>query len=162
MATATHTYQPTDLTTTKRREFLSEALAGVARIRLPDGETLVALPEHELDVLTEIRTYVVGYLQLQNVVARPREERLVTDLGEFAWASVLDDDDLREFARELSASLAVSLSSKSLERVIETVKAWKLTAELFADSRHMERVDGSCIEDEFDEMEFPLSNEEVV
>lgn len=143
MPTASHTYQSTDLTTTRRRDFFNEALAGVARIRLPDGETLVTLPEQDLAVLTTSRTHFVGFLQLQSALSRKRSDRRAVDFGEFAWAAVLDEADLVEFVADLTDSLAVSLASRDLASVDETIRAWRLTAELYADVDARSRISSS-------------------
>src|SRR5665647_2129619 len=131
------TYQPTDLTTAKRRDFIEEARVGVARLRNSDGETLVALPERDLNALVELRDHALAFLSLENAMSRAREDRRSTDFGELAWATVLDDDDL-----------ASALAERSVARLDKTIHAWRLTSDLLRDPVAMARVNAGVGEDD--------------
>jgi hypothetical protein len=145
-----HTYQSTDLTTSKRRDFLEEARVGVARLRSSDGETLVALPERDLNVLVELRTHTLAFLSLENAMSRARDDRRPTDFGELAWATVFDDEDLGEFRAEFADGLATALAERSVNRLVETIHAWRLSSELLRDSVAMARVNADVDEDDLE------------
>jgi hypothetical protein len=145
-----HTYQPTDLTTSKRRDFLEEARVGVARLRNSDGETLVALPERDLNALIELRARALAFLSLENAMSRAREDRRPTDFGELAWATAFDDDDLAEFRVEFADGLASALAERSVNRLDETIHAWRLTSFLLRDPEAMARVNADVDEDDVD------------
>ena len=142
------TYQPTDLTTAKRRDFIEEARVGVARLRNSDGETLVALPERDLNALVELRDHALAFLSLENAMSRAREDRRSTDFGELAWATVLDDDDLAEFRAEFADGLASALAERSVARLDKTIHAWRLTSDLLRDPVAMARVNAGVDEDD--------------
>lgn len=135
-----HTYQPTDLTTSKRRDFLEEARVGVARLRDSDGETLVALPERDLNVLVELRSYTLAFLSLENAMSRARADRRPMDFGELAWATAFDDEDLAELRAEYADGLANALAERSVERLQGILRAWHLTSDLLRDTEAMARV----------------------
>ena len=135
-----HTYQPTDLTTSKRRDFLEEARVGVARLRTSDGETLVALPERDLNALVELRSLTLAFLSLENAMSRTREDRRPTDFGELAWATAFDHEDLTEFRAEYADGLANALAERSVDRLEEILHAWRLTSDLLRDTEAMARV----------------------
>lgn len=135
-----HTYQPTDLTTSKRREFLEEARVGVARLRNSDGETLVALPERDLNTLVALCAHTLAFLSMENVMNRAREDRRPTDFGELAWATAFDEEDLAEFRSEYADGLANALAERSVGRLEETIQAWLLTSSLLRDRDAMARV----------------------
>jgi hypothetical protein len=140
------TYQPTDLTTSKRRDFLDEARAGVARLRNSDGETLVALPERDLNVLVELRNHTLAFLSLETAMSRARGDRRPTDFGELAWAAVLDNEDLADFRAEFADGLASALTERSVNRLEETIHAWRLTSDLLRDPVAMARVNAGVDE----------------
>jgi hypothetical protein len=142
------TYQPTDLTTSKRRDFLEEARVGVARLRDSDGETLVALPERDLNALVELRSYTLAFLSLENAMSRARVDRRPTDFGELAWATAFDDEDLTEFRAEFADGLASALAERSVSRLEETIHAWRLTSDLLRDPIAMARVNADVDEDD--------------
>ena len=135
-----HTYQPTDLTTSKRRDFLEEARVGVARLRNSDGETLVALPERDLNALVELRSYTLAFLSLENAMSRARSDRRPTDFGELAWATAFDEEDLAEFRSEYADGLANALAERSVDRLEQNIHAWRLTSDLLRDTAAMARV----------------------
>ena len=135
-----HTYQPTDLTTSKRRDFLEEARVGVARLRNSDGETLVALPERDLNALVELRSYALAFLSLENAMSRARPDRRPTDFGELAWATAFDEEDLAEFRSEYADGLANALAERSVDRLEQNIHAWRLTSDLLRDPAAMARV----------------------
>jgi hypothetical protein len=158
VAVTTRTYQSTDLTTHKRREYFHDAVNGIARIRLPEGNTLVTLPEGDLVVLTELRSHMLGFLALQTAVSRERSARRPTDFGELAWAASLDDAELAEFIDELASSLAVSLADRTVSRVEETLLAWRSTAALLNDREAMALVNAP-IDDDWHELGDPSDEE---
>src|SRR5680860_191801 len=124
------TYQPTDLTTAKRRDFIEEARVGVARLRNSDGETLVALPERDLNALVELRDHALAFLSLENAMSRAREDRRSTDFGELAWATVLDDDDLAEFRAEFAEVGRSSIFACPAHGVLQREEGKGVVAEL--------------------------------
>ncbi|HEU0104142.1 MAG TPA: hypothetical protein VFR07_17650 [Mycobacteriales bacterium] len=150
-----HTYQTTDLTTGKRRDFLDEARAGVARLREPDGNSLSMLPSEDLDLLLAIRGHSLSYLALETTLTRPREQRRATDFGELAWAAALDDDDLEGFRDEFRDSLALSIASLSETPVSETLKGWRLTARLLALPDAADRLDTAGPDEEWSDVARP-------
>ena len=139
------TFQPTDLAGAGRREFIQEARSGVARLRDGDGTSLSMVPTANLDLLSETRNVTLAYLSLENALTRPREQRRVTDFGEFAWAEALDDDDLRELRGDLSDALVRAITVGSFYEVHELLRAWRLTARLLArpDAAERLRTDGA-------------------
>ena len=134
------TFQPTDLAGPGRRDFISEARSGVARLRDSDGTSLSMVPTADLDALGETRNMTLSYLALENALTRPREQRRVTDFGEFAWAEVLDDDDLNELRAEFSDALVRCISTGSFDEIHEMLRAWRLTARLLSQPDAAERL----------------------
>lgn len=140
-------YQATDLAGSGRRSFLEEAKGGVARLRDPDGASLVMLPESTLAALSELRGHFLAYLSLENALQRARHERRPTDFGELAWADCLDDEDLAEFRDEYRDALTRAATAQELVHLEETLEAWMLTAELLRDREAMSRINGRIDED---------------
>lgn len=145
-----HTYQPTDLTTSKRRDFLEEARVGVARLRNSDGETLVALPERDLNALVELRSYALAFLSLENAMSRARTDRRPTDFGELAWVTAFDEDDLAEFRTEYADALASALAERSVDRLEQSIQAWRLSSDLLRDPEALARVNVDVDRDDID------------
>lgn len=134
------TYLPTDLTGTRRREFIADARAGVARLRDTDGTTLALLPSADLDVLSETRKVALAYLALENALSRPRRERRTTDFGELAWAEPLSDGDLEELRAEVRDGLPGAITSGSFDALNDELRAWRATAQLASDPQLKARI----------------------
>lgn len=149
------TYQATDLANANRRTFLDEAKTGIARLRDQDGATLVMLPESVLGVLSDLRTYFLAYLSLENALTRPRKERRPTDFGEIAWADVLDDEDLSEFRTEFRDSLTRATAARDVAGLDELVRAWRLTADLLNDPDASRRINADVDDDSYVEVSRP-------
>jgi len=125
------TYQATDLTGTKRIEFIRDARAGRARLRDKDGVTLVMLPESELDVLEQFARWSQVHQRLASIV----DSNSVVSIsdGDIAWLRVFEIDDLREFADELHGALILGLSDQDPTLIDDVVNAWKVTARQLED-----------------------------
>lgn len=127
-------YQASDLATNRRREFLNEAKRGGALLRDTDGSSLVMMPAGAIEVLRALRAWLVRDIMLEAALAQPWEERRPVDLGDLAWLSVFDDDDQREFQRELHEALLLAASSDSIDPVERCVTDWRTTARALSDN----------------------------
>ena len=155
------TFQPTDLAGAGRREFISEARSGVARLRDSDGTSLSMVPTADLDHLSEARNVTLSYLALRNALTRTRDQRRVTVFGEFAWAASLVDPDLSELYSEVSDALARCISAGSFDEMHETLRAWRLTARLLARPDAAERLRTDDDTEDWDELARPESSSET-
>jgi hypothetical protein len=129
-----HIYQASDLAG-KRRELMDAARSGFAQIRDTDGTGLVLLPQGKFDLLRALRTHFSRFISLQAALERPRNERRVTDFGEFAWLAVFDEDEQLEFRRELVETLVQSLATDSVEPVEKCIADWRTTALALANEK---------------------------
>lgn len=129
-----HIYQASDLAT-KRRELMDDARSGVARIRDTDGTGLVMLKQGRFEVLMALREQLARFVSLSAALERPSHERRATDFGEFAWLTAFDEDDQREFRRELMEALAQSLASDSLEPAERCTRDWRTTARALSNEK---------------------------
>ena len=135
MAMVDRVFQVSDLAGSRRREFVELAKRGNARLRDTDGTPLVMLREAGLVQLEELSEALVGYLSLETVLDRRREDRQPTDFGNLAWASTLDESDLRELRDDLRAALAVAASQRDTAPVDSLLRDWRYTALDLADPR---------------------------
>jgi hypothetical protein len=127
-------FQPTDLTTQRRTEFLSAARNGMARLRdNKNGISLVMLPESQLQLLQELRKWSSVHLRLERLLVRPDFKPTVQTLGDLAWLRVFDCEDLREFAEELGEAIVAADSDNDLTVLNECLDAWKTTARQLED-----------------------------
>jgi hypothetical protein len=129
-----HIYQASDLAQ-KRREVMQAARAGGAQIRDTDGTGLVLVPQGRFDLLQALRDQLSRFVSLEAAFERPVNERRPTDFGEFAWLSSFDEDDQREFRRELMVALAQCLSTESMAPVESCVRDWRTTARALANEK---------------------------
>jgi hypothetical protein len=125
------TYQATDLTGTKRIDFIRDARAGRARLRDKDGLTLVMLPESELDVLEQFAHWSQVHQRVASILDANRNVT-VSD-GDLAWLRVFERDDLQEFANELHGALVLGLADRDSTLIDDVVSAWKVTAKQLED-----------------------------
>jgi hypothetical protein len=122
-----HIYQASDLAG-KRREVLDTARSGFAQIRDTDGTGLVLLPQVRFELLRELREQFSRFVSLLAAFERPKNERRMTDFGDFAWLAAFDEDDQLSFRRELMETLLQSLANDSTDPVERCVRDWRTTA----------------------------------
>ena len=125
-------FQPTDLAGSRRVEFLAAAKQGLARLRDKDGESLVMLPERQLQLLEALRTWTFFHLRLDALIAVDKRPS-VQELGDLAWLRIFDRSDLQEFSAELYEALIISNSENRIAPVLETLDAWRKTARQLED-----------------------------
>src|SRR5688572_10868079 len=129
-----HIYQASDLAG-KRRELIDAARAGFAQIRDTDGTGLVLLPRGRFELLSALRDQFSRFISLEAAFQRPKNERRVTDFGEYAWLTAFDDDDQVSFRRELMESLTQCLATDSLSPVEECIRDWRRTAQALSSEK---------------------------
>lgn len=156
MAVVDRVFQVSDLAGSKRREFVDLAKRGNARLRDIDGTPLVMLREAGLVQLEELSEALVGYLSLETVLDRRREDRQPTDFGNLAWASTLDESDLSELRDDLRAALAVAASQRDTAPVDTLLRDWRYTALDLADHRSGPILRGEYNDDDFVEAPRPV------
>ena len=155
MTVVDRVFQVSDLAGNKRREFVDLAKRGTARLRDIDGTPLVMLREAGLVQLEELSEALVGYLSLETVLDRRREDRQPTDFGNLAWASTLDESDLHELRDDLRAALAVAASQRDTAPVDTLLRDWRYTALDLADYRSGPILRGQYTDDDFVEAPRP-------
>ena len=97
----------------------------------------------------ELSEALVGYLSLETALDRRREDRQPTDFGNLAWASTLDESDLRELRDDLRAALAVAASQQDTAPVDTLLRDWRYTAHDLADHRSGPILSGESPDDDF-------------
>lgn len=120
-------YQATDLSGSKRREFLDAARAGRAHLRDTDGTDIVALRARDLDVLEQIAYWSAQHGRIARVV-RDGHEPTVEQLGDLAWLRVFDHADMVAFLDELYDCLIAASADRDLAVLQQAVDAWRVTA----------------------------------
>jgi hypothetical protein len=127
-------FQVTDLQR-NYREVISAARKEGALLRDKDGLMLVIRPADEsahAEILVEAMANTLRFssaLEETDVVRKP------SHYGALAWASVLCEEDQKEFLRELTDQLLVSQNSGSLAELNDLISDWKATALTWADEQ---------------------------
>jgi hypothetical protein len=147
-------YLASDLTR-KRRVFLDEARAGLARLRDTDGTSLVMVPERRLSALTDLVAWARRHLQVEAVARKARLDRAQTDFGDLAWLSVLGDDDLATFVAEIEDALFHAMSTQTTDELEHLVEEWRCTAEALSDAERRAVLLGSHDDADFVEVVRP-------
>jgi hypothetical protein len=128
-------YQATDLSR-RCRQLLDAARADVVHIRDADGTALVLLKGGKFDFLRALRDHFARFVTLQAGFERPRPQRRATDLGEFCWLDIFDDDDQSMFRNELLQACMKAIGSESLEPIDSCVTDWRTTARALSIERN--------------------------
>ncbi|MFF4991758.1 hypothetical protein ACFY19_31575 [Streptosporangium saharense] len=126
-------YQATDLTGSKRVEFLNEARRDRARLRATDGTSLVMLPERTLATLETIAKWGGAYIKLSTLLRRKTGVPNTSELGELAWLRPFDREDMEEFLTELQDTIVAAEADGDTAILDECVRAWKATARQLSD-----------------------------
>jgi hypothetical protein len=148
-------YQTSDLSGAARREFIEQARNGQARLRTPEGDALVMLRQANLEHLSAMRDYAIGYLMLDNAMSRTRDERRPADFGDWAFLHAFDDDDLAEFQVEINASLVLTASGQDVAVVETTLDAWRRSARTLQDPVALSILSGEVDPDEWLDLDRP-------
>ncbi len=151
MTHANYLYLASDLAS-RRKEVLKSARAGQATVRDTDGFTLTLLPQADLERLEESRAMVSAFFTAESGVMRQSQK--AAEFGEFAWISVLDEDDRAECLLELKEAIALLLAGDEMP-LRETVHAWRLTAQQLSDPRKREVLLGVSDLEDFTAVEQP-------
>ncbi len=151
MTHANYLYLASDLAS-RRKEVLKSARAGQATVRDTDGFTLTLLPQADLERLEESRAMVSAFFTAESGVMRQSQK--ASEFGEFAWISVLDQDDRAECLLELKEAIALLLAGDEMP-LRETVHAWRLTAQQLSDPRKREVLLGVSELEDFTAVEQP-------
>jgi hypothetical protein len=120
-------YQPTDLTTAKRREFIDAAKTGRAHLRDSDGTGIVALPARELELLDQLAAWSSELRRLDELL-ESGAALTVQRLDRLAWLRVFDAEDIRAFADEMQETLIIAMSDRDPDLIKEVERAWRTTA----------------------------------
>lgn len=128
------TYTPTDVQR-RYREILDVARTGSARIRDTDGTTLVLSPAGDVEFLSGFLRHYVDHARFLSALATNAgtPSSAWADGTPYPFVAALDDDEVQEFARELSGMLRHAAETHSLEAHEGTIAAWRSTAEIVAD-----------------------------
>jgi hypothetical protein len=130
----TRIYQSSDLST-KRRELLDAARSGYAQIRDRDGMGLVLVPQEDYEALQGFSSLLSKLITLDAAFERPAKDRRPVELGDFAWLAAFDDDDQREFRRELLGAMAQASATRSTDPVEQCLHDWRATAAALANEK---------------------------
>ncbi|GIJ00337.1 hypothetical protein CLV28_0065 [Sediminihabitans luteus] len=125
-------FQASDLTNTKRRQFLDAAKTGRAHLRDADGTSIVALPASDLEVLEQLAHWSAEHRRLVQLVDAGGQLGVAT-LGSLAWLRAFDRDDMRAFAEELQETLIIAMADNDAAPIREVVRAWRVTASQLED-----------------------------
>ncbi len=151
MTHATFLYLASDLAS-RRKEVLKSARNGHATVRDTDGFTIALLPQADLDRLEEGRAMVSAFFTAESGVMRQSQK--AAEFGEFAWMSVLDQDDRAECLMDLKEAISLLLGGDELP-LRETIQAWRLTAQQLSDPRKREILLGVPDSEDFTAVEQP-------
>ncbi len=151
MTHATFLYLASDLAS-RRKEVLKSARNGHATVRDTDGFTIALLPQADLDRLEEGRAMVSAFFTAESGVMRQSQK--AAEFGEFAWMSVLDQDDRAECLMDLKEAISLLLAGDELP-LRETIQAWRLTAQQLSDPRKREILLGVPDSEDFTAVEQP-------
>ncbi len=151
MTHANYLYLASDLAS-RRKEVLKSARKGHATVRDTDGFTLTLLPQADFERLEESRAMVSAFFTAESGVMRQSQK--AAEFGEFAWISVLDEDDRAECLLELKEAIALLLAGDEMP-LRETVHAWRLTAQQLSDPRKREILLGVSDLEDFTAVEQP-------
>jgi hypothetical protein len=149
-------YQASDLTSTKRREFLDDAKAGRALLRDTDGVSIVALPAAEFEALEALAEWSNEYQRLTGLLAG-RKKLTVRDLGKLAWLRSFDRDDQLEFVAELQDALILTTATRTPGELMSVIDAWRRTAAELEDPARR-----SVLMGRFDHRDFVDAGEDLV
>lgn len=152
-ATGDRIYQASDLAGTARKDFITDALQGFARLRSTDGDSLVMLREARLEHVAAIRDYAVAYLTLDTATQRPREERRTSDYGDWAFISVFDDEDIEEFLHEINEEIVRAASGKDHSGVERLLNQWRMSARTLSDPVAVGILSGGVTDSDWVEVE---------
>lgn len=126
-------FQTSDLAGVERKTFIEAARRGRAYLRAPDGESLVMLRESEFETALAIKEALLDYLNVLRAVGQPRERRVSTDYGRWAFLDVFDDVDLGEFLTEMDSAIARDASLARLDEIEQTLSDWRRSARTLSD-----------------------------
>lgn len=149
------TYLPSDLQR-RYRLILDEAKAGQARLRDLDGTNILVLPEREVEVLRRIGAAAANLAALERLaeISSARQAE-VAEYGEWSWLRVFDEEDLREFVRDVREAIVVGVREGSSELLDEQLRAWRVTAEQAEDPLFATILKGGFSEDDYVEVHHP-------
>ncbi|MFD0885048.1 hypothetical protein ACFQ08_10865 [Streptosporangium algeriense] len=148
-------YQATDLTGSKRVEFLNEARRDRARLRATDGTSLVMLPERTLSLLEALAKWGGAYAKLSTLLRRSTGVPSTSELGELAWLRSLDQEDMEEFLTELQDAIVAAKADEDTAILDECVHAWKATARQLSDPLRRSVLMGTHHSDDYVPAESP-------
>lgn len=148
-------YQASDLTGTKRVDFINEARHGRARLRATDGTSLVMLPESKLDLLEALARWGEAHVRLSTLLRRSTGTLTTAALGELAWLRSFDREDIEEFLDELRDALIAAKADEDTEVLDECLHAWRVTARQLADPLRRSVLLGSRRSDDYVEVGRP-------
>ncbi|GAA0992404.1 hypothetical protein GCM10009555_081400 [Acrocarpospora macrocephala] len=152
-------YQASDLTGKKRVEFINEAHHDRARLRSPDGTSLVMLRESKLDLLEALAKWGEAHVKLSTLLRRSTGALTATALGELAWLRSFDRDDLEEFLCELQDAIIAARADEDTAVLDECIQAWRATARQLADPLRRSVLLGPHLSEDFVEAGKPSDGE---
>ena len=112
---------------------LDAARAGEARVRDQDGLSLLVLPEQRVRALTAVVQAAINLAALELALASTSHQRSLHEYGEWTWLRSFDDEDLREFVREMRETLIVAGREEAPDKLEETLYSWRATAQALDD-----------------------------
>lgn len=139
----------------RRRALLDAARRGVARLRDTDGTSLVMLREDHVLALTLVARWSMARVRLADLLGTPAPSRPIAAYGDAAWLRVFDDDDLRQFLRELDDALVAATADESPRPLEELLAGWRATADALADPAARAVLLGGFDPRDFEEVDRP-------
>lgn len=129
---AGNAFQATDLQR-NHRAVLDAARESSAVIRDKDGLLLLIQPAEEAQRGEYMANVLWSATCLDRALQLPPIRRGPAMYGDFAWISVMPDDDQKQFLQEVVDQVLVSRNSGSKEKLEDFIGDWKATALTWSD-----------------------------
>lgn len=113
-------------------EWLASEGGRPLRVTRRDAEDLVLMTAARADQEHEVVAAAAAVLQAVAATAEPAVFRAAV-VSAFAWATLLSDAEVDQFALELADALQVGVALDSPAPSAQTIEAWRHTAEVYAD-----------------------------
>lgn len=154
-------FQASDLQQ-RGRVVLDTARDGEARVRDKDGLSLLIVPESRAQAWRFSARVAANLAMLQHALARSDEHPDLPDFGDWTWLRSFDEEDLREFLRDMWDVLIVAVREDSSGLIEETLALWRTTAETLEDPLRREILLGRLHERDYVEAARPGAVETAV
>ena len=153
-------YQASDLQK-RYRDVLKDAREQMARLRDKDGISLVMMREAYFSALQELSEATASFVILEQALAKHGGELSLAEMGAWTWVRFLDQDDKLEFLQEMRDALVTASREHKAERIHETIKAWRETADSLSDPARRNILLGAVTEADMTPAERPTDVQRI-